>query len=275
VHVVDPLRELLGERRRVEELVDEVARVEVDPEALTVADRVERLRGRDEVVRDLRRVHLEREADALVLEHVDDRAPALREVLVAALDLVEVVRREGVELVPDRRAGEAVDDADAELGGRAGRVLHAIGRAPADALGLAVAPDVGREDRAVPLVDRVADGLADEMRPDREALEPVPPEQLAPAVRVAGLRDRAVDLEVVAPARELEPVEPPSGRLRRELVQGQVRPLAREECHRTSHRLSLGSVARRIPRGSIPCSRATCDTQHGQGRDASRLAYAR
>ena len=64
VHVVDPVGELERELRGVEVLVREVARVEVDPERLTVADRVQGLPRRDEVVRDLRRVHLEAELDA-------------------------------------------------------------------------------------------------------------------------------------------------------------------------------------------------------------------
>ncbi len=67
--------------------------------------------------------------------------------LVAALDLGEVVRREAVEHVPDRRAGEAVHLRDAEGGGRAGGVLHPLGRALLDAGRVAVAPDLGREDR--------------------------------------------------------------------------------------------------------------------------------
>ena len=41
--VVDAVRELERELRRVEELVGEVARIEVDPERLAVVDRVERL----------------------------------------------------------------------------------------------------------------------------------------------------------------------------------------------------------------------------------------
>ena len=56
------------------------------PKPVAVADRVERLARRDEVVGDLGRVHLEREPHALGLEHVDDRPPALGELLVAALD---------------------------------------------------------------------------------------------------------------------------------------------------------------------------------------------
>ena len=82
VHVVDPVGELERELRGVEELVREVARVEVDPERLAVVDRVERLPRRDEVVRDLGRMHLEPELDALLVEDVQDRAPPLGEVLV-------------------------------------------------------------------------------------------------------------------------------------------------------------------------------------------------
>src|SRR5688572_5279048 len=60
VDVVDAVAELVDERRRVEELVLEVARVEVDAEAGPVADRCKRAPRRDEVVRDLGRMHLER-----------------------------------------------------------------------------------------------------------------------------------------------------------------------------------------------------------------------
>ena len=234
--VVDPVGELAREGGGVEELVLEVARVEVDPEGLVVADRVEGLARRDEVVGDLGRVHLEPEAHPLRFEDVHDRPEALGEVLVAALDLGEVVRREGVELVPDRRAREAVHLRDAERGRGAGRVLQALGGALPDALGLAVAPDLGRKDRLVARVDRVADGLPDEVRAERPAAEPVALEELAPSLRVPVVGERLVDLEVVAPAGELEPVEPPLARLGGEVVDGQVGPLAGEERYGTRHR---------------------------------------
>ena len=99
--VVDAVGELGDERRRVEGLVREVARVEVDPEALAPVDRLQRLASRDEVVGDLGGMNLEPEANALRVEDVDDRAPALGEVLVAGLDRLEVVGRERVEQVPD------------------------------------------------------------------------------------------------------------------------------------------------------------------------------
>ena len=213
----------------------EVRGVEVDAEALAVPDRVERLPRRGEVVGDLGRVHLEREAHALLVEHVDDRVPALGEVLVAALDVVPVVGRERVEHVPDGRAGEAGHDLDAEPRGGPRRVLHLLGGPLPDALRVAVAPDVLGQDALVARVDRVADGLADEVRADRPAVEPVALEQLALRAAVAVVAKRLVDLEVVAPAGELEAVEVPLAALGGELLERQVRPLAGEQrdwsCH--------------------------------------------
>ena len=80
--------------------------IEVYPERRPVVDRLERLAGRDEVVSDLGRVHLEPEPHPLLLEDVEDRPPALSEILVPTLNHDEVVRREGVEEVPD---GEPVN----------------------------------------------------------------------------------------------------------------------------------------------------------------------
>src|SRR5215831_17258879 len=137
-----------------------MARVEVDPEAVSAPDRLERLPGGDEVVGDFGGVYLETEAHPLLVEHVDDRPPALGELFVPAFELGEVVRGEGVEQVPHGRAGEAVHLRDPQAGGGAGRVLHALGRPLPDSFGLAVAPYVRREDRPVALVDRIADGLA-------------------------------------------------------------------------------------------------------------------
>ena len=174
MHVVDAVGELERELGRVEVLVCEMGRVEVDAERGASADGGERLLRRHEVVRDLRRVHLQAEADALGVEDVEDRRPRLGERLVAVLDLREVVRRERVQEVPDRRAREAVHLRDAEPCGRPCGVLHPLGSATPHAFLLAVAPHVGRQDRLMPRVDAIAHGLADEVRAERPAPEAVP-----------------------------------------------------------------------------------------------------
>ena len=64
-----------------------------------------------------------------------------------------------------------------KLGGGPRGVLHLPRGALAHAFRIAVAPDVRRQDRLVALVDQVADGLADQVVADGEALQAV----LAPA----------------------------------------------------------------------------------------------
>ena len=65
MNVVDAVGELIDERGGIEELVREMARVEIDPEALPALDRVKRLSSRHEVVRDFGRMNLEPVADSL------------------------------------------------------------------------------------------------------------------------------------------------------------------------------------------------------------------
>jgi hypothetical protein len=72
------------EGRGIEELVREVARVEVDPEGFAPPDRLERAPRGGEVIRDLGGVELEGEAHALGVEDVHDRPPAGGEVVVRA-----------------------------------------------------------------------------------------------------------------------------------------------------------------------------------------------
>ena len=74
---------------------------------------------------------------------------------------------------------------------------------------------------AVPLVDRVvADGLADQVVADRVHLEVVLGELLALAVDVIRLGEGPVDLEVITPAGDLEPVVAPLGGEPADLVEG-------------------------------------------------------
>src|SRR5438105_3529337 len=103
------------------------------------------------------------------------------------------------------------------------------------AVGLPVAVDLRRQDRAVPLVDRVADGLTDEMRADCPDVEVVALEDLLPRAAVRLVGERLVDLEVVAPARELEPVETPAAGLPGEILDRQVGPLAGEQRDGSGH----------------------------------------
>ncbi len=86
------------------------------------------------------------------------------------------------------------------------------------------------------LIDAVAHRLPDEMSSERPDSEVVSVEQRANPTGVAVVGEGLVDLEVVAPACELEPVEPDRGRLGRKLLERKVGPLAGEESDRARHR---------------------------------------
>lgn len=146
--------------------------------------------------------------------------------------------------MPDRRAGEAVDDrVDDRLVGAgveefacgACGGLHRLGGALADALRIAVAPDLRGEDGLVALVDRIADGLADEVIGNGVAAQAVLLELRPKRRHIVVFLERAPDLEVVAPAGELDAVVAHFFDEGEEFVQGQIRPLAGEEGDFSTH----------------------------------------
>ena len=244
VHVPDARPELAQEAEVVDALITEVRGVEVEAERRMRVDRSERAARRRDVEGDLGGMHLEREPDAVLRERVEDRPPTPREVGVARLDELRRGRRERVEHVPDRAPREAVDDEAAvlrqslahrfwrgveEAPCRARGALHLVGGAAAHTLGIAVAPDRLRQDRAMSLVDAVAHGLTDEVRRERVAREPVVGEQLPVARAVGVVLERGFDVEVIAPAGELEPVVAERLRFGGERLEREIGPLAGEE----------------------------------------------
>lgn len=102
VHVVDAIAECLDKGHRIEELVDQVAGIEVDPKGRPPPNRGQGLLSGGDVVGDLGRVDFESELDTNFIEDVEDRVPAIGEILVAGLDCCRIVGREGVDHVPDR-----------------------------------------------------------------------------------------------------------------------------------------------------------------------------
>jgi hypothetical protein len=154
-------------------------------------------------------VHLVREPYADLVEHIEDRVPAVREVLVAGRDPLGRDRREHRDVLPDRRAGEADHRVHAELGRGPRGVLQVLGRPLPDTFRIAVAPHPRRHDRLVPEVDRVvADRLADQMVGDREDLQVVLRQDVVPALDVGIVLDRLLDVEMVTRAGDLDTVVP-------------------------------------------------------------------
>ena len=85
----------------------------------------------------------------------------------------------------------------------------------------------------MPIVDLVANRLADEVSADRPAAELVSLQQLAHPAAIAIVGYRAIYLEVVTPAGELEAVEPPPAAVGAQVGYRAIGPLAGEQRDRT------------------------------------------
>ena len=100
---------------------------------------------------------------------------------------------------------------------------------------VAVAPDVRRQDHLVPGVDVVQHRLADQVAADGEHLEVVLFQQFAFLAAVVVLVEGLIDLEMVAPAGQFQPIVSEAAAFASQFGQGQVRPLAGEHRDRSSH----------------------------------------
>ena len=89
------------------------------------------------------------------------------------------------------------------------------------------------------VVDGVAYRLADEVVAYGPAIQAVGAQYLPSPFHVTVIRQGLIYVEVIPPARQLQPVEAPLPALSGELLQRQVGPLSREERYRSGHVLIL------------------------------------
>ena len=137
--------------------------------------------------------------------------------------------------MPDRRAGEAADDLDTQLVCRAGRIHHFLGGPLTHFLGLTVAPDVLRQNEFVPLIDQIANRLADQVIRDCPDFQLVFLQQVVASLAVVLVAECLLDVEVIAPAGQLDALVTPFSGLFANDFEGQIGPLAGEERHGTRH----------------------------------------
>jgi hypothetical protein len=119
--------------------------------------------------------------------------------------------------MPDRRAGEAVDDDSVrrsrkfrlgmeKCSGDLGGESHFFSGTTADALGITITPHIGRENRLVPLVNWVAHGLSYQMAGDRVASQTVISEELPFFAEINRRGGSGIDIEVISPTCEFKAV---------------------------------------------------------------------
>jgi hypothetical protein len=115
--------------------------------------------------------------------------------------------------MPDRAAGKTVDDFNAELLCGLRGIDNTFGRPLANTLGVAVTPDVLRQNRLVTFIDIIADGLAYKMRRDCKDLQTVVYKKLTLGLAITIITKSLIDFEVVAPAGQFKPIIAPACRL--------------------------------------------------------------
>src|SRR5512138_144956 len=125
---------------RINELVNEVRRVKIEPERRMVLDRFQRAPGSDQIVGDLCWVHFQRKVNAVFLELIQDWQPLLGKELIPPVDHGLCRRREEIEILPDRASREAVDDLDSHSLCSGGGVLQLLLRAGAYTIRRAISP---------------------------------------------------------------------------------------------------------------------------------------
>ncbi len=237
MNVENALRKAAQKTDVIHPLIRQVAGIVVEAEARVVPHGFQRPLSAGGVEGDLGGMHFQREIHAHFLKHVQNGAKAPGEVVKAALPVGLIGGRKGVEAVPDARSGESRDHADAEFLRGAGGVHHLLGGPLAHAFRVAVTPDVGRYDGPVALVNRVADGLPDEVVADGVHLKAVLAEQVAHALNVAVFFECALHVEMVAPASEFQAVEAHLLGERREFGERQIGPLAGKQGDGSGHHL--------------------------------------
>ena len=99
-------------------------------------------------------------------------------------------------------------------------------------LGLAISPGPRAQNRLVAKIDRIiTNGLPRQMVGNREQLQPVAIENVLAAGEIICILGRAPDIEMLARTGQFQPIIPPPRGKRRDLLKGQVHPLAREQGH--------------------------------------------
>ncbi|MEY2640910.1 MAG: hypothetical protein RL150_303 [Candidatus Parcubacteria bacterium] len=204
VDVVDAVGEAVDEFDVVDTLVGEMARIIVEPERRMVVNRSKRALGRGDVEGDFGRMDLQGEFHTVLLEDVHDRTETASKILEAYIDLPRKHRRKRVDEVPDRGSSETVHHADAEFLGGHGSALKLLSGALAHTFGIAVAPDVVRENLLVAIIDVVADGLSDEVRGDGVAFHTTLIEIGTFCGTILRIGLGFGDIEVITPAAELD-----------------------------------------------------------------------
>ncbi len=182
-------------------------------------------------------MNLKSKFHSAVFELIHDRIPGLSEEFIAGVDHVFGDRREAVEHVPDRRAGEAGDNFRTEICGGARAEFHLLDRP--FAFRLFFACELRRSETVgAAVVVGVAGELTGKVITDRPELEVVFLESVKKFFAVFLIGCGLVDVEVIAGSGELKSLVAPGCGFGGHCFERQISPLSGKQSD-WSHSFSL------------------------------------
>src|SRR5258706_2753333 len=169
--MINAIRKLIQEENRVYKLVVQVAGIEVDTECRAMLNGFQCALRRVNVIGNLCGVDFQGKANADLVESVQNRIPAIREIFVTCIDHFLTGWGEVVKELPHAAPCEASYSINPKFGGSTCGVFNLLGGTLAHAFWLTVAPDMSRQNILVPLVDGcITNGLSNQVIADRPAL---------------------------------------------------------------------------------------------------------
>ena len=154
-------------------------------------------------------MHFKGELDPTLCKDIEDWMPQAGELFKPGSDYFLGGCRIAGDIGPQRRTGETGNDGDAESVGGPGSRHHLLGGPLRHFARVAVAPDIVGQDGLMAGVDGIADSGANTMIAQHRCLQFVAGEQIKFLLAVIVFAQGALDLEVVAPATQVNPLVAP------------------------------------------------------------------
>ena len=177
-----------------------MAWIKVNPKTRAVVNCIERFACRHKIVGDFGGMYFQGKLHAFPIKYVYNWIPALCNILVPFLDFGKVVRREGIEQVPDRRSGESSHRGNTKHCGCPGSIHHLFRGTLAHSLWLTITPNVSGENVLMARIYWIAYSLTDEVITDGVTFQIILIENIPAGLDILWLCNGTLHFKVVARA---------------------------------------------------------------------------
>ena len=204
MHMIDSVHKVLKEQMRRNALPDQMAGVEVQTKLRSVRKLLEQPLGRIVIKCDLTRMDLKRKYTIVLHKFIQDRTPQIIDLLESVFDHLFRCLREGVQIFPNRRSHKTSEDLHPKFFRNCRCLFHSADSPCTDLVLLSC--QFRRCEIIKSRIIIVAHTLTDHMGGDRLALKVVFFQRILDLLNIGIIFIRPVNIEMVAPAGDLQPV---------------------------------------------------------------------